>query len=198
MTQFFDALERQLVALSMQTPRMTPRVRARRRVAVGTVTVLCLIACVAGSLLLPHLVDDAASAKGSLLAAMRTSVAPISRSHSLDIALPSGGTADLSRIAPLAASCGSIVPVGESTVIGGRHAVDANDGHRQELVCVSRGAAHKESKRGRSKCPGALSLPAQGATDRFIDDESRQAGTFARDSLQLCEHANLPRGARQP
>jgi hypothetical protein len=194
MTQFFDALERQLVALSMQTPRMTPRVRARRRVAVGTVTVLCLTACVAGSLLLPHLVDDAASAKGSLLAAMRTSVAPISRSHSLDVALPGGGTADLARIAPPAASCGSSVPVGESNAIGGRHAVDANDGHRQELVCVSRGAAHK----GRSKCPGALSLPAQGATDRFIDDESRQAGALARDSPQPCEHANPPRGARQP
>ena len=50
MTQFFDALERQLVALSMETPRMTPRARARRRLAVGTVTVLCLFALVAGAL----------------------------------------------------------------------------------------------------------------------------------------------------
>jgi hypothetical protein len=199
MTQFFDALERQLVALSMQTPRMTPRARARRRVAVGTVTVLCLAACVAGSSLLPRVVDDAPSAKGSLLAAMRTSVGPSSWSHSLAVALPGGGgTADLSHIAPPAASCGRSVPVGESSAIGRRGAVDANEGHRRELVCVGRSAAHRESDGGRPRCPGALSLPAQGATYRFIDDETQQRGILARGSVDPCEHAKPPLGGRQP
>jgi hypothetical protein len=198
MTQFFDALERQLVALSMQTPRMTPRVRARRRVAVGTVTVLCLTACVAGSLLLPHLVDDAASVKGSLLAAMRTSVAPISRSHSLDVALPGGGTAELSRIALPAASCGHSMPVAESNAIGGRHFIDADGGRRQELVCVSQAAARRESNRGRPRCPGALSLPAQSATDRFIDEEAQQRGVSQRSSAEPCERQKPLLGGGQP
>ena len=199
MTQFFDALERQLVALSMQTPRMTPHAQARRRVAVGTVTVLCLTACVAGSALLPHVVDDAPSAKSSLLAAMRTGVAPISRSHPLDVALPGGGgTADLSPIAPPARSCGRSVPVGNPKAIGAQHAVDTSNGRRQELICVSRSAALRAIDHGRPRCPGGLILPPQGATDRFIDEEDQQRGVTQRDSAEPCERDKPRLGGGQP
>src|ERR1700739_4288442 len=93
MTQFFDALERQLVALSMETPRMTPRARARRRLAVGTVTVLCLFALVAGASVLPRLYRSAAVGRASLLATLRPRPTPRWRSSRSEVSMPGGASA---------------------------------------------------------------------------------------------------------
>lgn len=98
MSQFFDALERQLVALARETPRMSPCVRARRRVSVGTVTVLCLTACMAGTSLLPRI-------DGSPTAGIRPKVLALTgvRSRSRQEGMIS--------VSEDPASCGRSVPV---------------------------------------------------------------------------------------
>lgn len=76
MSQYFDALERQLVALSSETPRMTPQARAKRRLAIGTVTALSLLVLVVGSSMLPHLVSKPEHRNDALLATLRLKHSP--------------------------------------------------------------------------------------------------------------------------
>jgi hypothetical protein len=139
MTQFFDALERQLVALSMEAPRMTPRARARRRLAVGTVTVLCLFACVAGASVLPRLLRNTPTEQGSLLAGLpagsSTEAGPGMRDVSTSNWSPALGSAD-GAIGEH--DCGRQAGVGEAGAQEGiGRDVDNATGRLQGLVCLT-------------------------------------------------------------
>jgi hypothetical protein len=163
MTQFFDALERQLVALSRDAPRMTARVRARRRLAIGTVTLLCLLASVAGTSLLPRGERDATIGAKSMFATLRDRATwPFAPTPSQAIAKG----ASMLDAGYDAAACGQSVPVRES---GRPHLLDVDEvtGRLQGLVCT----VQHERRSLRSMAPVVCRDPQGAAVDRFIDEE---------------------------
>jgi hypothetical protein len=191
MTQFFDALERQLVALSMEAPRMTPRARAKRRLAVGTVTVLCLFACVAGAALLPRLLRNAPTERGSLLAGLpagaSTGAGPGMRDVSTSTFSPALGAEDE---ATGEHGCGRQAGVGDAGAQEGvGRDVDNASGRLQGLVCLTWAGAgsRRRGKHLLGACPrtpsgrggdatpfrdggGVTPSGRDGGIDRFVDD----------------------------
>jgi hypothetical protein len=164
MTQFFDALERQLVALSRDAPRMTPRVRARRRLAVGTVTLLCLFACVAGTTLLPRGERDATVGAKSMFAALRSRATSLSRLTPFGAITKGGSVLDAGYGD---GACGQRMQVGES---GRPHLldVDTTTGRLQGLVCANRNDTRSQS----SQSPAGCRNPQPAMVASFVDEES--------------------------
>lgn len=219
MTQFFDALERQLVALSMEAPRMTPRARARRRLAVGTVTVLCLFACLAGASVLPRLLRNMPTEQGSLLAGLPagppTGAGPGTRDVSTSTWSPALGAAD-GAIGERGCG-GRQAGVGDVGAQGVRDAgaqkavgrdVDNATGRLQGLVCLiwAGAGSRRQSKRLLGACPstpsgrGGDTTPFRrgggvarsgrgGGVDRFADD-TQSLRSIEREP---CARKPLPR-----
>lgn len=168
MTQFFIALERQLVALSMEAPRMTPRARARRRLAVGTVTVLSLLALVAGASVLPRLYRGAQPGRAPLFAGLRP--LPPATAAARDVSMSGGASAfDGSDGAIDERNCGHQVAVGGVGTGGVTRDVDDTSGEVQGLVCMiwSKTGARRASKRGTGSCSKASAPDAGGGVDRL-------------------------------
>lgn len=203
MTQFFDALERQLVALSMEAPRMTPRARARRRLAVGTVTVLCLFACVAGASVLPRLLRNTPTEKGSLLAGLPVGFAAGAEPGMRDVSASSW-------VPALSADDGAVgerdcggrqASVGDMGSRGVSRDVDNTTGKLRGLVCLiwAGAGARRQSKHRVGACPKAYARSGRGGDavapgrDNGVD---RLVGTQSLRSLDrlLCAHRDpLPR-----
>jgi hypothetical protein len=208
MTQFFDALERQLVTLSRDSPRMTPRVRNTRRLAVGTVTLLCLLASGAGTTLLPRSERYATVGAKTLFAALRSGGgSPPGRRGvpRADAGRTTRGRAQTARGRAAdtsygAGACGRSVPIDGAARSGSRLPVDMTAGRLQGLICSTRESTLRERDKALSACGATRrSAPSLGSapTMRFIDDEheqpqSRRARRGSDAGAQVCAHVPLP------
>lgn len=184
MTQFFVALERQLVALSMEAPRMTPRARARRRLAVGTVTVLSLFALVAGASVLPRLYRGAQPGRAPLFAGLRPLLPATSATR--EVSMSSGASAfDGSDGAIDERNCGHQVAVGSTGTGGVMRDVDDTSGEVQGLVCMiwSKAEARRTSKRGTGICSKESAPHAGGGVDRRIRERRAVSRLLGRSLL---------------
>jgi hypothetical protein len=155
MSQYFDALERQLVALSSQAPRMTPQARAKRRLAIGTVTALSLLALVVGSSMLPHLISKPGGGNDALLANLpskhgshprhQMQMGPLGAGHALGASHTLGAGHALDAVYE-AHGCGPSVAVSHPGRPARRLSILAGGGHIVELVCAMELGAKDEGR----------------------------------------------------